>query len=451
MGSNNASLGGDKRLNWPRFAQNWAAGGPVLLALALLLIAGCDSEQIDHYSIPKPEAIAQRHGIEPGEHEPKAPAEPVPTRMLAAVVLHGGEGWFFKLMGPPKAVREQAAAFRKFVESVHFVRSLPKWEIPAGWREEPGTARRFATIRVPAAERSLELTVVNLPKAAGDDEQYLLANINRWRGQLGLPDVDLAELPKQISAVKLKEGEATLVDFEGESAAGGGMGGPFGGGGFAGGPFSGRARVPMAGNRAADGRAPHPPMSGGVADFGPGHPSPITFETPTGWVAGPSDRMRKAAFGVGDEEKHALITVIDLGPEAGSLLANVNRWRGQLQLPPITEGELPQEVRHLPVDGQRGDYVELKSSEGTQPRQAMLAVMVPHGGKKWFIKMVGDGAIVEREKPHFEAFVRSLRLGPQAAGTQPPDTKPADTKPPAAESPATKPPAAGGNEKTETP
>ena len=75
--------------------------------------------------------------------------------MLAAVVLHDGQGWFFKVTGPPEAVQGHAAAFRKFIGSVHFVRSQPKWEVPSGWREEPGTAMRFATIRVPADDQAV--------------------------------------------------------------------------------------------------------------------------------------------------------------------------------------------------------------------------------------------------------------------------------------------------------
>ena len=84
------------------------------------------------------------------------------------------------------------------------------------------------------------------------------------------------------------------------------------------------------------------------------------------------------------------MTVIALGPEAGSFLANVNRWRQQLQLEPITDAELPDQSKHLQVDGREGDYVELLGPEDRKPRKAMLAVMVKHGGKSWFIKLAGD-------------------------------------------------------------
>jgi hypothetical protein len=408
-----ASKGRSGRRRWIRGSLAKAAGRWTLVVAALLVIAGCGgSEHIDHYSIPKPETIAQRHGIQPDEPHDQPPAAPVPARMLAAVALHDDQGWFFKLTGPPEAVKGQSAAFRKFVESLHFVRSLPKWELPSGWREEPGMAMRFATIRIPAAGHSLELTVVNLPNDEENRDQYLLANVNRWRGQLGLPHIDLAELPKQITTLPLKEGEATLVDFEGQSVSGG-MGGPFAG--RRGGPFSGAST--------SERRPPHPPM---IAEHGPAageQPAEIHFEIPPGWNQAPAGGMRKAAFDVGDAEKHALVTVIDLGPEAGGLLANVNRWRGQLQLPPISQDELAKQVKPLPVDGQKGDYVELFGPATVEPRQATLAVMVEQGGKNWFIKLSGEASIAQREKPHFEAFARSLRLSPQASADKAPANK----------------------------
>ncbi|MCF3649470.1 hypothetical protein [Synoicihabitans lomoniglobus] len=41
-----------------------------------------------------------------------------PTRIMGAILHHGGESWFFKLMGPANIVENEAAAFRAFVQSV---------------------------------------------------------------------------------------------------------------------------------------------------------------------------------------------------------------------------------------------------------------------------------------------------------------------------------------------
>lgn len=374
----------------------------ILPAFVLAVMAGCNAgEQISHYSIPKEKAIADRHGIKPGEFQPQAVAEPAPTRMLAAIVPHADEDWFFKLTGAPDAVAVQVPAFRTFVASVHFVRSLPKWELPAGWREEPGMAMRFATIRVPAGKQSLELTVVKLPKDTDDDEQYLLDNVNRWRGQVGLPDIAASELPKNVQTLKLKAGEAKLVDFTGQSA-GGGMG-PFAG--ARGGPFSGRAPVAESGGLPTG----HPPVGREVAPP-TGAPTDIAYDVPAGWEKLPASGIAAVSFDVVDAGKHALLTVTPMGPHAGGWLANVNRWRGQIDLSPLNQEELNKQTRHLKVEGQQADYIQLTAPADAESRKAMLAVMIERPDKTWFIKLAGPASVVEHEKARFEAFAGSLRF-----------------------------------------
>ncbi len=65
----------------------------------------------------------------------------------------------------------------------------------------------------------------------GDPRDYLLSNVNRWRGQMQLPKVSLEELARSISSIDTASGAAVLVDLEGKIAAGGMSGrGPFAGG-----------------------------------------------------------------------------------------------------------------------------------------------------------------------------------------------------------------------------
>jgi hypothetical protein len=57
-----------------------------------------------------------------------------------------------------------------------------KWALPKGWTETPGSGMRYATLTPPGAGK-LEMSVVVLPGPAGGEP----ANVNRWRGQIGLP------------------------------------------------------------------------------------------------------------------------------------------------------------------------------------------------------------------------------------------------------------------------
>ncbi len=89
--------------------------------------------------------------------------------------------------------------------------AVPEWELPPGWRREPSTSTmRFATLRA----GDVEFSVIPLPFPDGEEQQYLLSNINRWRGQLQMPVLD--QLAGETEAIDLPDGStATLVDLEG--------------------------------------------------------------------------------------------------------------------------------------------------------------------------------------------------------------------------------------------
>jgi hypothetical protein len=152
-------------------------------------------------------------------------------------------------------------------------------------------------------------------------------------------------------------------------------------------------------------------MAPSTAD-GPG----LTYDTPKGWVPGNATGMRKAAFVVQDGDQKVEVTAIDLavGPGAasgaGALLPNVNRWRGQIKLPETTQAELDKSVRRIQVADVEGSYVELLEPEGSDSRQAILAVVATRGGKAWFFKLWGHAELALREKPRFEEFVKSVRF-----------------------------------------
>jgi hypothetical protein len=90
-----------------------------------------------------------------------------------------------------------------------------KWSLPKGWSEQPGGGTmRFATFKAPFAGK-LEATVVVLPGQAGGE----LANVNRWRGQIGLPGFDQAGLTQARKVLKTKAGALNVYDFTSEGQA----------------------------------------------------------------------------------------------------------------------------------------------------------------------------------------------------------------------------------------
>lgn len=79
------------------------------------------------------------------------------------------------------------------------------WKLPAGWSQRDGTGMRVATLTPPGAPGT-ELSVVRLAGDAGGD----LANVNRWRQQLGLPA--LATLDGASESFATPAGRALVVE-----------------------------------------------------------------------------------------------------------------------------------------------------------------------------------------------------------------------------------------------
>ncbi len=65
----------------------------------------------------------------------------------------------------------------------------------------------------------LEISVTALPKPPGDDEEYALVNINRWRGQLALPPIVREQLASETTSVPLEGATATVVNLLGHGQA----------------------------------------------------------------------------------------------------------------------------------------------------------------------------------------------------------------------------------------
>ena len=203
----------------------------LLGALGLTTAAGCEkSEPIARYQANKTPPIEPRQKAPPHDvpGQPPQPAGEPMDRMLGAILPLGGQGWFFKLMGPKDTVAAQAEAFEALVKSVHFsAEGKPQWTLPAGWQQQPGNDLRFATLAIPGEGKPLEVSVTVLPNSGNDDENYILLNVNRWRGQLGMPPIAKEQMAGESTAIPLEGVTATLVNLLGTAAPSGMGRGPF--------------------------------------------------------------------------------------------------------------------------------------------------------------------------------------------------------------------------------
>ncbi|MGI9088924.1 MAG: hypothetical protein ACR2HH_14475 [Chthoniobacterales bacterium] len=146
-------------------------------------------------------------------------------------------------------------------------------------------------------------------------------------------------------------------------------------------------------------------------------PAQVHWTAPEGWQEQPATGFRKGSFLVtGADGKTADVSVISFPEQAGGLLANVNRWRNQLKLAPITnEAEVG---TPMPVAGRDMFFVDLVSAEAIAPegtKSRILGGIFPLNGETWFFKMIGPDAVVAAQGEAFKQFLGSVHLAEAAA------------------------------------
>ena len=148
-----------------------------------------------------------------------------PTRIVTAL-LHRPEGsWFFKLSGDETTVLAHKAEFMNFAKTIRFVGNAPaaaptptpapaesaapnfKWAVPEGWKTLQPGQMQVAKFSVPEKDGAkADVAVSIFPSDTGGT----LANVNRWRAQLGFEPTDEAGLKDCTQPL---DGGAVLVDL----------------------------------------------------------------------------------------------------------------------------------------------------------------------------------------------------------------------------------------------
>lgn len=340
-----------------------------ILLLSLTVLAGCHKE----------DAITALKVSYPDRES---------LRMLGAIIPFKDAVWVFKLQGPADEIQKEKPRFDEFLSSLQFDDSKEPpltWKAPLGWKEEGASGMRLASFRIPAA-RDMELTVTALPKEGGS----VLQNVNRWRKQLALPPLEADELGAETRRAQLGGQDASLVDLTGLGSHSVSK--------------QPAAAAPGLTGRFAKGALPQAtPGRGGV---------PFTYDVPPSWDrdARPAG-LSTVSFSVREGGKKASVTLTPLGGGAGGWMQNVERWRGQVKLPKLSEAELARQVSDLEVAGVPAKYVDIDNPEAPVADNRILGVILPLPDSTWFFKMMGPSEVVGRHKGEFEALVKSVKLG----------------------------------------
>jgi hypothetical protein len=340
------------------------------------------------------------------------------------------------------------------------------WQIPDGWKELPGDGgMRFATIQVAPDNKDVVLTVIPL----NGDSGGVAANVNRWRGQTGLPTVSDEEATRQVTKLDVSGQPSYMVALTGLDTAKPQLAmlaaavpyqgqtwffklaGPaeivnqqkakfesfmksvkFGGQGKAPvGDPTGQPQLP-AGHPAIPGAAPeqpqmpagHPPIPGapGAGAMPPGAameqgPVPFKFQVPQGWTKDDPMPMRTISFHTGTPDKQVDVIVSQLPAiGGGGYLDNVNRWRGQVGLQPIKQGDPPQPSSPVKVGDADGTQFDFVGPGPAASAKRMIVAWVPRGNDWWFFKMTGTDQQVTQQQANFNAFLKSIQFTAPAVG-----------------------------------
>lgn len=131
----------------------------------------------------------------------------------------------------------------------------------------------------------------------------------------------------------------------------------------------------------------------------------IQWSKPANWTELNASSMRVASFSFkSNKGRVADISIVRLAGDGGGLLANINRWRGQLQMTSTTQTEMEKSLDQLNVDGHPMLVTHLKNNGS-----AMLAAIYTLESESWYFKLTGDEHTVNEARPSFTAFLKSVR------------------------------------------
>jgi hypothetical protein len=289
--------------------------------------------------------------------------------------------------------------------------------LPEGWQEKAPSEMRIASFTALGPNgQSADVSVIPLPIVGRD-----LELVNMWRSQVRLPATTDPGAVSQAQPITIGADPGRLFDFASEQ------------------PMIGKSRqrilvamltrgmmswfFKMTGEDAfvasqkekflqflkSVSFVENGPDQMAAAPAAQNENTNTLWTIPPGWQSMPPSQFLLAEFSVsGANGAKAEVNVAELDGEGGGLLANVNRWRGQLGLAAVGENDLPQLAQSLDVPGGRAtlvDFAGVNAKTGAPTR--LVGAVVSQNGRTWFYKLMGDGPIVAQQKDTFTKFIQS--------------------------------------------
>jgi hypothetical protein len=336
---------------------------------------------------------------------------------------------------PQPPAQDQAAAMPPGHPDTTGAPPTLKYKLPVGWQETAPGQMRVASFHVPGKDgKQADVGVVPLPGLMGGD----LENVNRWRSTVGLPAVNEEDLPKLAQPVAIAGQPGQLYEQTGENPGSGeksrilaavlrreGVAWFF--------KMNGDDELVAqqkpafidflksvsfaAGSTRTDLPPSHPPIGDmssmpmpAAASSGKSEGKP-NWQVPAGWKEVPGGQFLVAKFMVaGADNAQAAVNVSMSVGDGGGPVGNINRWRGQLGLSPLSEAEVNQLVTSLDTQAGKAMLVDMTGNDArTSQKARLVAAVLPQANRTWFYKLMGNEQIVEKEKDAFSKFIQTAK------------------------------------------
>jgi len=131
----------------------------------------------------------------------------------------------------------------------------------------------------------------------------------------------------------------------------------------------------------------------------------IEYDVPAGWQRVEPGVMSLASLTFEEDGEMLDLAVIRLAGTAGGLHANVNRFRAQVGLEPLTEEQIDRDIRPITVLGKVGQLYEAVGEERT-----VVSVYIADNDATWFVRLKGPKGLAAGQRTEFEEFLGSLRF-----------------------------------------
>jgi hypothetical protein len=352
-----------------------------VVAGALLLSAGCAEEPVSNYTAQHPVGGKQELPTPPPMNAPflekmaKSESTASDMRILGAAIPEKGTTYYVKVLGPAELLAKHEAEFDAFLASLKFTNDPMKpmsWTAPESWKPGKGNQFSIAAFALPSEGRPVEVTISPVGGS-------LMDNLNRWRGQVSLGSTDESKLGEMSKEIQIDGRKAFRIDLkspvrkEGTTVVEGAT-----------------PKVPVK-QPEGNGPAPTTRLLGAVIPDGNSNlyvkligpieiltkheaefdefllslkltgqaSNPLTWTAPKSWKPGRGNQFSLAAFALPVEGKTIELTISSVG---GSLMDNLNRWRGQVGLGPINETGLSEMSKQFEVSGRKAFRIDLKGT-----------------------------------------------------------------------------------------